>query len=474
VSGHHHADAPDDAFDRVLRRNLNVVAAVLAVATIVGLVVLWPSGSVHVRRELGVADAEYDATVTKVERIPCPGSDDTRDDEEGAATGADDADAGASLCESVTFRLDEGPDAYSTRTVRLFDVGAYPAIGVGDSIVVPYQKDADPAFRYTSSFERNRRWPLAVLALLFALLVVAQGRLRGLAALVGLIAGLGVIVVFVLPALVEGLPPVPVAIVAASTVAFLALYLAHGVNPLTTVALVGTLASLALVGLLSWTFTSLALLSGIDEDVQNIRVFGGHLNFQGLLLAGMLLGALGALDDMTVTQASAVAELKAANPAAGFRDLYRAGSRIGRDHIASTVNTLALAYAGASLPLLLLFVQSGRAFGSVVNSEVVATEIVRTLVGSIGLVASVPLTTVLASRLVSAGHRDRSEPGTALAAATAPVGEDPQPPPPNAGRSDDAGLPDDWDGYLRRHSPLTSEREAPDDVEDPGPADDAV
>lgn len=104
---------------------------------------------------------------------------------------------------------------------------------------------------------------------------------------------------------------------------------------------------------------------------------------------------------MTVTQASAVAELRAANPEYGFRELYRSGSRIGRDHIASTANTLALAYVGASLPLLLLFVESGRPISRVLTSEVVATELVRTLVGSIGLVASVPLTTALAARLVA-------------------------------------------------------------------------
>jgi uncharacterized membrane protein len=180
------------------------------------------------------------------------------------------------------------------------------------------------------------------------------------------------------------------------------------------VALLGTLASLVVVGILSWVFTELTVLSGLSEEAQYIRAFGGDLQFGGLLLAGIILGALGALDDMTVTQASAVAELHRADPTMGFRELFRAGSRIGRDHIASTVNTLALAYAGASLPLLLLFVEFDRPLSRVLTSEVVATELVRTLVGSIGLVASVPLTTLLAARLVAppggrvrpAGERD--------------------------------------------------------------------
>jgi uncharacterized membrane protein len=272
---------------------------------------------------------------------------------------------------------------------------------VGDRLVVPYLEDALPEFQYAQAFERERRWPLVLLAGLFAALVVVQGGLRGFAALAGLVASIGVIVVFVLPALVSGEPPVAVAIVAASLVAYLALYLAHGFSPLTTVALLGTLASLVVVGILSWVFTELTVLSGLSEEAQYIRAFGGDLQFGGLLLAGIILGALGALDDMTVTQASAVAELHRADPTMGFRELFRAGSRIGRDHIASTVNTLALAYAGASLPLLLLFVEFDRPLSRVLTSEVVATELVRTLVGSIGLVASVPLTTLLAARLVA-------------------------------------------------------------------------
>jgi uncharacterized membrane protein len=130
-------------------------------------------------------------------------------------------------------------------------------------------------------------------------------------------------------------------------------------------------------------------------------LFSEGLDFQGLVLAGIVLGAMGALDDVTVTQASAVWELRTANPSLTPAQLYRAGLRIGRDHIASTVNTLVLAYSGAALPLLALFVLSDQSFSSLANSEAVATEIIRTLVGSIGLVAAVPLTTWLAARVAS-------------------------------------------------------------------------
>lgn len=415
--GHSHAGGGHGAaaFDHRLRRNLTVLAAVVFAVTVIGVVLLWPGGGDdRDLGSLGVADDYFDATVTRVSEFPCPGTDGAPDPSGGPATtldpsGTDLDEEDPGLCQTVTFRLDQGPDRGEERSVDLFDIGPYPTIGVGDGVVVPYLEDALPEFRYAQAFERERRWPLVVLALVFAALVIIQGRLRGLAALGGLVASIGVIIVFVLPSLVEGAPPVPVAIAAASLIAFLALYLAHGFNPLTTVALMGTLASLVLVGVLSWVFTRFTVLSGLSEEAQFIRAFGGDFSFQGLLLAGIILGALGALDDMTVTQASAVAELRAANPGYGFAELYRAGSRIGRDHIASTVNTLALAYAGASLPLLLLFVEFGRPISRVLTSEIVATELVRTLVGSIGLVASVPLTTALAARLVT-GHRRTAEP----------------------------------------------------------------
>ena len=416
MGGHHHHDpeAAQDAFDPGLRRTLNVVAVVLALATLVGLLVLWPGDRSTVDvGSLGVSDTAYAATVVGVDEFVCPGEEDLEPDadaEPGVVDTDDDYfDGVPGLCVEVTFRLDQGPDEGEERTLELYDIGAQPELSVGDGIVVPYLAGADEAFRYSPQFERERGWPLLVLALLFAALVVVQGRLRGVAALAGLIASIGVIVVFVLPALIGGGPPVPVAVVAASLIAYLALYLAHGVSPLTTVALLGTLASLALVTALSWIFTELTVLSGLSEETQFIRAFGRDLVFGGLLLAGMILGALGALDDMTVTQASAVAELRSANPGYGVVELYRAGIRIGRDHVASTVNTLALAYAGASLPLLLVFVSSQQTFGRVLTSEVVAAEIVRTLVGSIGLVAAVPLTTALAARLVG-GRRASRDP----------------------------------------------------------------
>jgi uncharacterized membrane protein len=188
-----------------------------------------------------------------------------------------------------------------------------------------------------------------------------------------------------------------VAIVSASIIAFIALYLAHGLNLHTSVALLGTFASLALTALLSMLWVSWSKLTGLsDESALFLTSLGVNVDLQGIVLAGFVIGALGVLDDVTVTQVSAVAELHTAQPELTSRQLYRSAVSIGRDHISSTVNTLFLAYAGAALPLLLLFTQGHQSVGSLAGREVIATEIVRALVGSIGLVAAVPITTWLA------------------------------------------------------------------------------
>jgi uncharacterized membrane protein len=272
-------------------------------------------------------------------------------------------------------------------------------VRVGEKVVVSYTADAERGANYAFA-DRQRKPVLLWLAVIFAVSVVALGRFRGLAALAGLVASFWVLLVFVLPAILDGRSPLAVAILGASAIAFLALYLAHGFSPMTTVALLGTLGSLAVTAALATLFTHLARFSGFaSEEAVILNLAEARIDLVGLALGGMVIGALGAIDDITVTQASAVWELRAANPSLTTRALYRSALRIGRDHIASTVNTLALAYAGASMPLLLLFLLSEQSLASVANGELVATEAVRTLVGSIGLVAAVPITTWLAARV---------------------------------------------------------------------------
>ena len=214
--------------------------------------------------------------------------------------------------------------------------------------------------------------------------------------------------------MLDGNDPLLVAVVAASTIAFVSLYLTHGFTPTTTVALAGTLAALALTLGLSWAFFELAQFTGLaSEEAFTLPFISEELSVSSLLLGGAIVGVLGALDDVTVTQVATVAELRYRSPDLPRRELVTSGIRVGRDHIASTVNTLLLAYAGASMPLLLLFAVSDQSLAMVANSEIIAIEIVRTLCGSIGLVAAVPLTTALASGGAAPHPRDQRRAGGA-------------------------------------------------------------
>jgi uncharacterized membrane protein len=280
----------------------------------------------------------------------------------------------------------------------------------GDTVVLSYHADAEPGFRYAlADFERRR--PLLLLAGLFVAAVIATARWRGARALLGTAVSVVVVVAFVLPALLDGSDPLAVALVGASVIAVLAIYLTHGITASSTTALVGTLISLALVGLLASVFVEAAHFTGlVSEESTFLTISAGQIDLQGLLLGGIVIGTLGVLDDVTVTQVSAVDELRKANPEYSRRHLYRSAVSVGRDHIASAVNTLVLAYVGASLPLLLLFTQAGQQLSDVVTGEAVAVEVVRTLTGSIGLVASVPLTTALAAFV--ADRRERSQAAT--------------------------------------------------------------
>ncbi|HVF52562.1 MAG TPA: YibE/F family protein [Actinomycetota bacterium] len=394
---HHHPHGPVEVAPRVTRYLLLALAPFL-IATIVGFALLWPE-----QRDLNVDPGgfntqEFKATVTEVVPSDCP----------------EVPGRGGFVCSRVTVELEEGPDAGDSFTFDYSNSARTRSVQAGDGLIVgsidapapealPPGVDAPPKYFF---LDFDRRVPLIVLALVFSVFVIALSRLRGLAALAGLAVSLLVLVRFVLPAILQGEDPLLVAIVGGAGIMFLALYLAHGFNAATTTAVLGTLVALTLTGGLALLFVNISIFTGAGtEEAAFLQISQQQVNLQGLLLASIIIGTLGVLDDVTVTQASAVWELKRANQDYQIRDLYGAGIRIGRDHIASTVNTLVLAYTGASLPLLILFSGSNRALGLVLNTETVAEEIVRTLVGSIGLVASVPITTGLAAVVVTAASR---------------------------------------------------------------------
>ena len=247
--------------------------------------------------------------------------------------------------------------------------------------------------------------PLALLAAVFAVLVVAVARWRGFAALVGLGISMGVIGVFMLPALLEGKPALPVALVTASAIMFVVLYLAHGFTLRTSTALVGTLLGLLATGFLAAWASGAAHLTGLSgEYALDLLSYAPQARMSAILLCGMVIAGLGVLNDVTITQASAVWELHAGSPDAGWRELFGRGMRIGRDHIASTVYTIVFAYVGATLPLVLLVSISDRAMLDALTSGELAEEVARTLVGSIGLVLAIPITTIIAAWVVRSGR----------------------------------------------------------------------
>jgi uncharacterized membrane protein len=277
-------------------------------------------------------------------------------------------------------------------------------LGVGDRVRV-YRLDLPEGAqalgravdRYGfSDYERQR--PLALLTLLFCGLVVVFGRWRGLRALVGLALSLVVVVEFVVPAILDGRSAVGVALIGSLAVMFATIPLAHGLGAKGIAAMLGTAASLGLTALLASIATDAVHLTGISSDETTyLRAVAGTISLQGLLLAGMIIGALGVLDDLTVSQASTVMALRRANPALHAGRLIRGALDVGHDHIAATVNTLVLAYAGASLPVLLIFSIGGTPFGDALNIEAVGEQVVAMIVGSIGLIAAVPITTALAA-----------------------------------------------------------------------------
>ncbi len=258
--------------------------------------------------------------------------------------------------------------------------------------------------------DRSRAQPLWWLGVAFAALVAVVGRARGVWSLLGMAASFLVIVRFILPAILSGWDPVVATVIGASAIAFSTLVFAHGANWKTAAALGGTALSLTLTFALARFGVGFVELTGLaGEHAVALNILSeSAVDARGLLLAGIIIGALGVLDDVTATQASTVFELRRANRDLGAGELFARGLNVGRDHIASTVNTLVLAYAGASLPLMALLASQAEPFGLLISRDLLATEIVRTLVGSMGIVAAVPITTGIAA-LLAASVRTENE-----------------------------------------------------------------
>lgn len=361
-------------------RGLAALITAIAALVVVGLISLWPTSAPEL--DLSVFGFAEDTVRTEVATAiiePC--------------SYAEELD-----CRVYEFSLLEEPVG-ETVLLEFPDESGQPDLTEGGVVYLSKVTFEDGTLDYQYA-DQDRGIVLLVLGLLFAAAVIGLGRIRGVAALLGLVLSVAILLWFILPAIVSGEDAVLIALVGGGAIALVSLYLAHGYNPLTHVAALGAFSALVLTTALSWLVLAVANFSGVATEEAFFLLALPDVDLNGLLLAGIVLGAIGALDDVTVTQASAVWEVYGANPSLETSDLYAAGLRVGRDHIVSTVNTLLLAYAGASLPLLILFTLAGQSLGFVASSEIVAVEIVRTLVGSIGLVAAVPMTTWLSSRVV--------------------------------------------------------------------------
>ncbi|BBH71389.1 hypothetical protein ACTI_80740 [Actinoplanes sp. OR16] len=356
-----------------------LVPAVLLTA--LGMALLWPRDTPQPTEGEGPARAS--GQVVTVAPEACP------EVPEGETPMTD--------CGSVTVRLDDG----TVITTEMPGGPGAPVVEAGDDVVLLALNGEDGTISYSIA-DHQRSTALWLLGAAFALAVVAFGRWRGLTALGGLAVTFAILLFFIVPAILDGRSPVAVAVVGAAAIMLIVLYLTHGFTLTTTIAVAGTLASLAITAVLAALATAAVHLTGVADETSNyLTITQGDVNMQGLLLAGIVIGSLGVLDDVTVTQSATVSELAVANPGYGFRQLYGAATRIGRAHIASVINTIVLAYAGASLPLMLLFAAGNTPVSELLTSQLIAQELVRSAVGTIGLVAAVPITTALAALLNS-------------------------------------------------------------------------
>jgi uncharacterized membrane protein len=412
--GHGHGTPPPAS--RRARIVIAIVLVPVAIATAVAVLLLWP-GDVAGRFPQANGPARASGTVTAVDEKPCangdpadeaadPGGDGTGNDDkqptDQPGTGGPGAGAANDRCGTVNVTVTGGPGKGDKVTTDIPQGPGAPQVEDGDDVVLVAAGTGGE--RRYQIIDEQRGTQLAIVVAAFALAVVAFGRWRGLAALAGLGLTFAVLLLFVVPAILDGSSPLLVAVVGAGAVMLTVLYVTHGLSVRTSVAVLGTLASLALTGGLAALSTAAAKLTGVAaDDAGLIAVTFGGVDMRGLLLAGIIIGALGVLDDVATTQAATVDELHRADPSLGFGGLYRAAARVGRTHITSVVNTIVLAYAGASLPLLLLIAAGGQPLGQLLTSELLAEEVIRSAVGTLGLVAAVPITTALAALAARSG-----------------------------------------------------------------------
>lgn len=380
-------DPPPPSAEAVARRRRAVWLMLLllvpvGLATIIGLVALWPGGE-PTRAELAAQQAlppgtTYpDGRIVSIETFDC-GVDPTGPPQ---------------TCATAVVEVLGGEGAGDFEQIDMPPEVVAAGVSEGETLVLTRDPGTEGGPTY-AFFDYARDTPIIVLAVAFALVVGVVARFRGLASLLGLAFAFFVLLQFVLPGLLTEEYPTLVSLVGSAAIMFVVLYLAHGFSARTTTALVGTLFGLTLVAVMGSLAVSAARLTGLtDEEAFTLQRFDPTLSFSGLVLAGIVVAGLGVLNDVTITQASAIWQLHEVSPEMTWRELYTRGMTVGRDHIASTVYTIVFAYAGAALPLLLLLEIYATPVWTLITSAALAEEVIRTLVGAIALVLAVPVTT---------------------------------------------------------------------------------
>lgn len=409
--GHSHTHAHRDGPSRVplARGPIGILLgflALAAIATVVGVVALWPDAAkvdaLRQKAEFTAPGVTFiDATVKSVSATcpdPVAGSE--------VVPGAGDQVA----CGSVVAVLDEGPEKGTEHAVGVPTAVAESGLSRGDQVrlvrVPGVGTDGSASYSYDDVL---RGKPLWVLWIAFVVVVAAVARLRGILALVSLGFAGFVLLKFMLPALLSGSSGMAVSLVGSAAIMFVVLYLAHGPTARTSAALGGTLLGVGVTAIVGQLAINGANLSGFgDEGSAMLSAFADSLSYQGIYTCALVVAGLGVLNDVTITQASAVWELREAGPGLSRRQLFTSGMRIGRDHIASTIYTIVFAYAGSALAVLMLLSLYDRPVFDLLTSETLAEEIVRTLASGIGLVLAVPITTAIAVATVAGPDAGRA------------------------------------------------------------------
>lgn len=406
MSHSHTTPAPTSPEDMARHRRalrLMIITLIpIAVWTLGALIIMWP-GNVkdHITQNISTYSVEglsvQTGRITQVAEINCDG-----------APGSTQAPGADQVCGRATVELLDGPEQGQTvEDITLKATDYESGVSPGQKVkLFRIPMEGMPAQYQFSEFERGV--PLVFFAVLFVAAVVAVARLRGLMAIIGLAWAYFIMVYFMFPALVSGANPVMVGLVGGSAIMFVVLYAAHGFSARTTTALLGTLFGLIAAAILGWLATEWAHLTGVSsEDDMILSAAAPDLQMTSVVICGIMLAGLGVLNDVTITQASAVWELANTDPEG--KRLFSRAMRIGRDHIASTVYTIAFAAAGATLGTFLLLSIYQRPLLEVLQTEQFSQEIMRTLIGSVALVAAVPLTTAIGVAVVSASKKPRGE-----------------------------------------------------------------